>query len=57
MGFLFNYLLIYFESNLAYEENFKSIYLIGIVLAGLISYLLISLLIRAFKISDINLKY
>mgnify|MGYP001475208167 CR=1 FL=1 len=57
MGFLINHLLLYFEPNLAYEQIFKSIYLIGIVLIGLISYLLIAVLIKAFKISDINLKY
>ena len=57
MGFLINHLLLYFEPNLAYEQIFKSIYLIGVVLIGLISYLLIAVLIKAFKISDINLRY
>ena len=57
MGFLFNYLILFFEANLAYEQSFKSIYLIGTVIFGLISYLLIAILIKAFKISDINLKY
>ena len=57
MGFFFNYLILFFEDNLAYEQSFKSIYLIGAVIFGLISYLLIAILIKAFKISDINLKY
>ena len=57
MALFFNYLIIYFENNLAYDQNFKSAYLIGTVLLGIISYLLISLIIKAFKISDINLKY
>jgi putative peptidoglycan lipid II flippase len=57
MGFLFNYLIIYFSANLAYEQSYKSAYLVGLVLIGLISYLLIAILIKAFKISDINLKY
>ena len=57
MGIFFNYLIIYFEANLAYEQNFKAFYLVGIVLLGLISYILIAILIKAFKISDINLKY
>jgi putative peptidoglycan lipid II flippase len=57
MGFSFNYLINFYASNLAYEQNFKSIYLIGIVLIGFISYLLIAVLIKAFKISDIKLKY
>jgi CHASE1-domain containing sensor protein len=57
MGFFFNYLIIYFAPNLAYEQNYKSAYLVVLVLIGLISYLLIAVLIKAFKISDINLKY
>ena len=57
MGYLFNFLIVYFAANLAYEQSYKSAYLIGLVLIGLISYLLIAILIKAFKISDINLKY
>ena len=57
MGLFFNYLIIYFASNLAFEQSYKSAYLIGLILIGLISYLFISVLIKAFKISDINLKY
>jgi len=57
MGFFFNYLIIFFDANLAYEQSYKSAYLVGLVLIGLISYLLIAVLIKAFKISDINLKY
>ena len=57
MGAFIYYLIIFFKTNLAYEQSFKSIFLIGIVVAGFISYLLIAFLIKAFKISDINLKY
>jgi putative peptidoglycan lipid II flippase len=57
MGVFFNYLINFFELNLAYEQNFKSAYIIGLVLLGFISYLVIAVLIKAFKISDINLKY
>ena len=57
MGLFFNYLINFFENNLTYEQNFKSIFLIGIVLLGFISYFLIAVLIKAFKISDIKLKY
>ena len=57
MGIMFNYLIIFFESKLTYEQNLKSIYLIGAVLLGLMSYLLIAVFIKAFKFSDINLKY
>ena len=57
MGLFFNYLINFFANNLAYNENFKSAYLIGLVLLAFISYLLIAVLIKAFKISDIKLKY
>jgi len=57
MGLLFNYLIIFFDSQLAYEKNLKSIYLISSVLLALIFYLLIAFFIKAFKTSDIKLKY
>ena len=57
MGFCFNYLINFFGNNLTYDQNFKSIYLIGVVLLGLISYLLIAVFIKAFKIRDIKLEY
>ncbi len=57
MGIFIYYLVIFFKTNLAYDQNYKSVFLIGIVIVGLISYLLIAFLIKAFKITDINLKY
>ena len=57
MGLFFDYLIIFLDEKLAYEQNFKSVYLIGVVLLGFIFYLLIALTIKAFKISDIKLKY
>ena len=57
MGLLYYYLINFFEHNLAYEENLKSAYLIGTVLIGFTSYFIISIFTKAFKISDINLKY
>ena len=57
MGIIIYYLTTFFKTNLAYDQSFKSVFLIVIVLVGLISYLLIAFLIKAFKISDINLKY
>ena len=57
MGLFFNYLIVFLNDKLAYEQNFKSLYLIGSVLLALIFYLLIAFVIKAFKISDIKLKY
>jgi len=57
MGIFFNYVIHFFNDKLLYEANFKAAYLIGSVIMGLIFYLLISILIKAFKRSDINLNY
>ena len=57
MGIFFNYVIHFFNDQLHYEASFKAIYLIGAVVLGLIFYLLISILIKAFKRSDINLNY
>ena len=57
MGIFFNYVIHFFNGKLLYEASFKAIYLVGVVTSGLIFYLLISVLIKAFKRSDINLRY
>ena len=51
MGLFFNYLIIYFASNLAFEQSYKSAYLVAIVLVGLISYLIsITLILTGINI-------
>jgi putative peptidoglycan lipid II flippase len=57
MGLFFNYIIYFFNDNFLYQANFKAIYLVGAVILGLIFYLLIAILIKAFKRSDINLNY
>ena len=57
MGFVFKFLLHLFQNELAFEQTFKSFYLILSALLGLASYLIICYFIKAFKISDIQLKY
>ncbi|WP_415278285.1 murein biosynthesis integral membrane protein MurJ [Candidatus Pelagibacter sp. Uisw_094] len=57
MGIFFKCLIYFFNDRLLYEASFKAIYLIGAVVSGLIFYLLITILIKAFKRSDINLNY
>ena len=57
MGLFFNYLIVFLNDKLTYEQSFKSLYLIGSVLLALIFYLLIAFIIKAFKTSDIKLKY
>ena len=57
MGIFFNSLIHFLNDKLLYGEIFKSVYLIGSVLIGLTFYILVAILIKAFKISDIHLKY
>ena len=57
MGIFFNFLLIYFQNQLFFDQSIKSFYLILSVLLGLLFYLLISYWIKAFKTGDIKLKY
>ncbi len=57
MGIFFNYVVNFFNDKLLYDASFKAIYLISAVIMGLVFYLLIAILIKAFKRSDINLNY
>ena len=57
MGIFFKYVIIFFENQLVYDYYFKSLYLLLSVILGLVFYLLIALLIKAFKYDDIKLKY
>ena len=57
MGIFFNYLILFFENELIYEHNLKSIYLIFSAFLSFIFYLSFSLFIKAFKYDDIKLKY
>jgi len=57
MGLFFNFLLNYFQNELAFNQSTKSIYLILIVILGILFYFIICYLMKAFKTSDIKLKY
>ncbi len=57
MGLIFKFLLNSFESQLAFDQKIKSLYLILSAFLGLSFYLLICYFIKAFKLSDIKLKY
>ncbi len=57
MGIFFNFLIIYFQNELSFNQNLKSFYLIISAVLGLLFYLFVSYLIKAFKMSDIKLKY
>ena len=57
MGIFFNYVINFFNDKFLYDEIFKSIYLVSTAILGLTFYVLIAIFIKAFKISDIHLKY
>ena len=57
MGVFFNFLIIYFQKELSFDQNLKSFYLILSVLLSLCFYLIVSYWIKAFKMSEFKLKY
>ena len=57
MGLLFYFLVNFLEYKLIYIENYKFIYLLVCILIALLCYLGVSIFTKAFKLSDINLKY
>tara|TARA_B100000989_G_scaffold284207_1_gene250801 strand:- start:126 stop:1655 length:1530 start_codon:yes stop_codon:yes gene_type:complete len=57
MGILFKSLIIFFQSQLAYDYSLKSIYLILSVFTCIVFYLVLSIFFKAFKTQDIKLKY
>ena len=56
-GFFFNYLIVLFGNEMSFDNSLKSIYLILSVFLSFCFYLIISLLIKAFKLNDIKLRY
>ena len=57
MGLIFYFSLNIFNEKLIYSENLKFIYLLLSISVALISYVVVSIFTKAFKMSDINLKY
>ena len=57
MGLFFNFVLNFFQNELAFNQSIKSLYLVLSVILGLIFYLIVCYFIKAFQMSDIKLKY
>ena len=57
MGILLQKFLFYFDSQLSFENNYKFIYLFFIVILSMLIYFVVSLITKAFKLSDIKIKY
>jgi putative peptidoglycan lipid II flippase len=56
-SYIFYNLINFFTENLIYSSKYKLITIILLVIVTFIIYILISILTKAFKISDIKLKY
>ena len=54
---IFYNLISFFSNNLNYESEFKLLTIIMLVIVTFIAYIFISIFSKAFKISDIKLKY
>jgi len=56
-SYIFSNLIKFFSENLNYNSEYKLITIIFLVITTFVIYILISLLTKAFKTSDIKLKY
>ena len=56
-SFIFYYLIELTQEYLAFESGYKLVTMLAIVVLTLIIYIMISIITKAFKISDIKLKY
>ena len=56
-SYFFYYLIALFQENLEYDSNYKLITIIILVIVTFVVYLLLSIITKAFKTSDIKLKY
>ncbi len=57
MGLFFNFMLNFFQKELAFNQSIKSFYLVLSVILGLLFYLIVCYLIKAFQMNDIKLRY
>merc|ERR1711991_746525 len=57
MGLFFNFMLNFFQNELAFNQSIKSFYLVLSVILGLFFYLIVCYFIKAFQMNDIKLKY
>ncbi len=54
---IFIYLIKFFSEYLTYENNYKFLCIIILVIITFVMYILISIVTKAFKLSDIKIKY
>ena len=57
MGLCLINLIFFFESQLSFENNYKVLYLLFLVILSILIYFTASLITKAFKLNDIKIKY
>ena len=57
MGLCLYTLIFYFSNQLSFDNNYKVVYVFFLVILSILIYFIISLLTKAFKLSDIKIKY
>tara|TARA_B100000575_G_C23130454_1_gene655690 strand:- start:1697 stop:2665 length:969 start_codon:yes stop_codon:yes gene_type:complete len=57
MALFFFYSIKFFSDQLEYDSYFKVIYLISLIVSSALIYFIISLFTKAFKLSDIKIRY
>ena len=57
MGICLQNLIHYLDTQLSFENNYKFIYLLFLVIFSILIYFIVSLITKAFKLSDIKIKY
>ena len=57
MGICLQNQIYYFDTQLSFENNYKFIYLLFLVIFSILIYFIVSLITKAFKLSDIKIKY
>ena len=57
MGICLQNLLYYFDNQLSFENNYNFVYLLFLVILSILIYFIVSLITKAFKLSDIKIKY
>ena len=56
-SYIFYALILFFDNNLNYDNEYKILYIISLVIITFIIYIITSIITKAFKLSDIKLKY
>ena len=57
MGICLYNLIFYFDNQLSFDSNYKVVYMFFLIIVSILIYFIISVFTKAFKLSDIKIKY